>query len=82
MIMRHLSEQFLFSITVWEYKVNFFTLALEGSGGGKVVRAMDSYSRGPEFKSTWRRGFFLFFYQQHSVLNQVPQERCISAVFP
>ena len=42
MIMRHLSELFLFSITVWEYKVNFFTQALEGSGGGKVVRATDS----------------------------------------
>ena len=25
-----------------------------GSGGGEVVRATASQSRGPEFKSTWR----------------------------
>ena len=28
------------------------------------------------------QGFFLFFYQQQSVLNQVPRERCIFNVFP
>ena len=43
---------------------------------------MVSKSRGPEFKSTWRHGFFLFFYQRESVFNQVPQERWIFAVFP
>ena len=54
-----------------------------GSGGGEVVRAMASWSRGHKFESTWRQGFFLFFLNQwQSVLNQVPQERCIFAVFP
>ena len=28
------------------------------------------------------RAVFLFFYRWQSVLNQVPQERCIFAVFP
>ena len=54
-----------------------------GSDGGEVVRAtVVSSNRGPEFKSTRRQVFFLFFYQRQSVLNQVPQERCIIAIFP
>ena len=53
-----------------------------GSVGGKVVRVTASYSRGPEFKSTCRQGFVLFVYQRQSVLNQVPQESSVFAIFP
>ena len=34
----------------------------EGSGVEEVVRATASISRGPAFESTWRLGFFLFFF--------------------
>ena len=42
-----------------------------GSSGGKVVRATALQSKGPEFETTWRQGFFLFFFfsQWQSVLN-------------
>ena len=61
------------------------SIPLEGSSGGEIVRVTALLSRGPEYKSTWHQGFFLFiffFYQWHSVLDQVPQERCLFAVFP
>ena len=62
----------------------FYLSLSKGSGGGEVARATASLTRGREFKSTWRQGFFLFFFfnQWQSVFNQVPQERCIFAVFP
>ena len=52
-----------------------------GSGGGEVVRVTALYSWGPELKSNWHQGFFLFFfYKQQSVLNQVP--RLLFFLFP
>ena len=56
----------------------WFKPYLEGSGGGEVTASL---FMGPEFKSIWRLGFFHFFKQGQSVLNQVPQERCMFAVF-
>ena len=50
--------------------------------GDEVVSVKVSGQRGPEFESTCCQGCFTFlFYQQQSVLNQDPQEKCIFCCF-
>ena len=54
----------LILILLQEASEKLWHFNIKGSDGGEVVRATASKSRGPEFKSTWSQGFFLFFYQQ------------------
>ena len=63
--------------------INAIKLYSTISGGGEVVRATISKSRGHEFESTWCQGFFLYFifYQRQTALNQFPEEGHIFAVF-
>ena len=69
------------SVSAWS-STNSVLLSLNlGSGGVEVVRVKVAVSWAPEFES-WHRGFFLFFHQQQSVLNQVPRQRCKFAVLP
>ena len=67
------------SFTTRSLKRAISQIEVFGSAGGEVVRATASNSRGPEFESSCTRAFFS---SSINGLNQVPQERCIFAVFP
>ena len=74
---------FVFSLLKYILLINAIKLYSTISGGGEVVRATISKSRGHEFESIWCQGFFLYFifYQWQTVLNQFTEERHIFAVF-